>query len=380
MTAPIGIGQLGAGFIGQVHSLSYRLAAMARSRVRSGIRLVSLADTDATLRREVADRYGWEADTDDWRSIVDDPDVRLFVNAGPNALHGEPSIAAAHNGKHVLCEKPLARTADEAFDTYRRVQATGVLHQCAFMYRFIPAIRYAHELIAAGELGEVLHFRSRFLMSFALDRDLPMSWRLDKAVAGAGALGDLGSHHIDLARFLVAEPVTVAAHAHTFIHDRPGGRVSNDDSFAAVARLANGATASFEASRVAGGHGLSSRIEIDGTKGSLLFDLERLNELSVSLTGAPGFRTFLVTAPEHPWADFLFPVGVQGQHPIGWEVCFAHQAQTMLRAIDSGEALPDTAPTFRDGYRVAEVVDSIDRATGSGSWEPVTYREADTQA
>jgi predicted dehydrogenase len=371
----IRIGQVGAGFIGKVHSLAYRQASMSRHAPGRPVELATLADPAVAARDETAAQYGWGATTDRWQEIVEDPTITLLDNAGPNRLHAEPSIAAARAGKHILCEKPLASTADEALAIYQAVAATGVLHQCAFMYRFIPAILHARRLIAAGELGDILHFRARFLLSFAVDPELPMSWRLDRDVAGAGALGDLGSHHIDLARFLVGEVASVAALSEIFIAERPGGRVTNDDAFAAIARLHNGATATFEGSRVAGNHALTSRIEIDGTRGSLAFDFERLNELSISLRGTRGFRTFLVTEAAHPYSDFAFPVGIQGQHPISWDVCFAHQALAMLTAIDTESALPDHAPTFRDGYRVAEVVDTIQQAADSGAWQTITYRD-----
>jgi predicted dehydrogenase len=337
--------------------------------------LQTIADVRSELAESAVTQYGWGTATDDWRSVVEDPSIGLFDNAAPNDLHVEPCIAAAERGKHILCEKPLARSAAEAHRIWRAADEAGVLHLCAFMYRFIPAIRHARDLIHAGELGEVVHFRSTFLLGFALDETIPMSWRFDRRVAGAGALGDLGSHHIDLARFLVGEVERIAANTKTFIEDRPGGRVTNDDAFVSIAELSGGATATFEGSRVAGNHALTSRIEVDGTKGSLAFSFERLNELELSQRGQPGFRRFLVTQPGHPYADFWFPVGIQGQHPISWADCFAHQAHCITHAIATGSRLPEHAPTFRDGYRVAEVVDAATRAVSSRGWEDVHYRD-----
>ncbi len=371
----ITVGQLGAGFIGKVHSHAYSVAGTSLHRPADRVTLALLAEKDERLCAETAEQFGWQSTTNDWRDVVSAPEVMLFDNSGPNAVHGEPSMQAASNGKHVLCEKPLASSADEALEIYRHIAATGVLHQCAFMYRFIPAIRHARELIQGGELGEILHVRARFLMSFASDASIPMSWRFDKSLAGAGALGDLGSHHIDLARFLAGEVHSCASLTHTFFEDRPGGRVTNDDCFLAIARLDGGATASFEASRVAGNHTLTSHVEVDGTQGSLSFDFERLNELRVSIRGHRGFRTYLATEADHPFSDFLFPVGIQGQHPIGWDLCFSHQALAMLNAIESGDPLPEPIATLRDGYRVAEVVETIERAAASGRWEDVNYRD-----
>ncbi|WP_320669481.1 Gfo/Idh/MocA family protein [Patulibacter defluvii] len=373
----IGVGQMGAGFIGQVHSLAYRGAAAARRRVGADVDLVVLADRDLALAREVADRYGWRAVVDDWRAIVDDDRVQLVDVAGPNHVHVEPCLAAARAGKHLLCEKPLAPTAAQALELWRAVEAARVLHQCAFMYRFIPAVQHARDLVRSGELGEVLHVRAQFLLSFALDPRVEMSWRFDRAVAGAGALGDLGSHHVDVARFVLGEEVAaVTGRVSTSIDERPGGRVTNDDAFAAIVELEGGATAVLEGSRVAGNHGLTSRVEIDGTRGSLRFDFERLNELTVSLRGQPGARTYLVSQAEHPYSDFWLPVGIQGQHPIGWADCFAHQAHAMVTAIAAGTALPDGVPTFRDGYRVAQVVETIERAAAERTWLPVAYEDA----
>jgi predicted dehydrogenase len=375
MTAVIRVGQLGAGFIGKVHSLAYRGAASAQRPVGAEVELHSIADRNAESAAAAVVQYGWGKVANDWREIADDPAVVLFGNAAPNHLHEEACVVAARNGKHVLCEKPLAPSADAALRIWRDVAATGVLHQCAFMYRFIPALALARQMIAAGELGEIRHFRARFLLSFATDPEVAMSWRFDHDVAGAGALGDLGSHHVDLARFLVAEIESVASSTHIYVPVRRGGTVTNDDAFVAIARLGNGATATFEGSRVAGNHGLTSCVEIDGERGSLAFDFERLNELRISERGMPGFRTVLVTQAEHPYSDFWFPVGIQGQHPISWADCFAHQAHCMLSAIAGGRALPPEAPTFADGYRVAEVVDTIVRASGERAWLDVEYRE-----
>jgi predicted dehydrogenase len=378
MTDAIRIGQLGAGFIGKVHSLAYRNAARAQRPVGATVELRTLADHNAQRAAEVADRYGWAQTSTDWREIIADPDINLFDDSAPNDLHVEPCIAAARAGKHVLCEKPLAPSAQDAYRVWREVAAAGVLHQCAFMYRFIPAIAYARQLIEAGELGEILHFRARFLLSFAVDPEVPFSWRFDRQTAGPGALGDLGSHHIDLARFLVAEVASVAAATTIEVPQRPGGAVTNDDAFLAIAQLANGASASFEGSRIAGNHGLTSKIEVDGTRGSLAFDFERLNELALSERGKSGFRNILVTQSTHPFSDFWFPVGIQGQHPISWADCFAHQAHCMLSAIAAGRALPPEAPTMADGYRVAEAVDTMAQAAAEHTWVEVSYRDLDS--
>lgn len=370
----ITIGQLGAGFIGQVHSLAYRSATNGQAPVGAHVDLSTIADAQTDSRQAAVSKYGWRSAVADWHAIIDDPAIVLFDNSGPNDLHIEPCIAAAAHGKHILCEKPLAPDPQDAHRIWKAAENAGVLHLCAFMYRFIPAIRHARDIIQSGELGDVLAFRSNFLLGVGLDDSIPLSWRFSAKEAGAGALGDLGSHHIDLARFLVAEVAGVAGTTRIFIPERPGGTVTNDDAFVAVGNLANGATASFEGSRVAGNHALTSRVEVDGTKGSLSFDFERLNELRLSKRGRSGFRTHLVTQQGDPYSEFWFPAGIQGQHPIGWADCFAHQAHCMLRAIAARTPLPEFGPTFRDGYRVAEVVEAIRRAAEWRTWEDVSYQ------
>lgn len=372
MTTDVTVGLLGAGFIGQMHALTFRNASASTRTPRLRARLKTICDRDATLAKTVAERYDGEGTTTDWRELVADPQIDLLINAAPNILHREPSVAAARAGKHIFCEKPLAAAAAEAYETWRSVEATGVKHMCGFLHRSIPALNLAREMIAGGELGEVRHFRSRFLLSM-LRPDGSLSWRFSRGQAGSGALGDLGSHHIDQARFLVGEVRRVGALTKTWSRD-PTGRIDdvNDDAFVCAAELENGATASFEASRVAAGHNLGGSIEVDGTKRSLAFHMERLNEL-VILEPGRGSRTQMVTGAAHPYADFWLPVGIQGQHPLGWNECFAHQARHMLAAVALGEPVPPCA-TLEDGYRVAEIVEAIERSAQSGQFVEVQFR------
>jgi predicted dehydrogenase len=239
------------------------------------------------------------------------------------------------------------------------------------MHRSIPALNLAREMIRSGELGEIRHFRSRFLLNMLTGG--PLNWRFNKTQAGLGALGDLGSHHIDQARFLVGEVASVAAMMGKWSTDSAGIVAEvNDDSFVCTARLDNGATASFEATRVAGAHNLGGFIEVDGTKGSVAFHMERLNEL-VIYEPKRGPRVQMVTQKGHPYSDFWLPLGIQGQHPLGWNECFAHQARHMLEAVEIGKPIAPRA-TFEDGYRVAETVDAIARSAESGTFETVKFR------
>lgn len=362
---------LGGGFIGQMHALTFQTAARASWAPKIDVELVALAEQDEALAAETQRRYGFRRTARDWRDVAAAADIDLFINAGPNHLHAEPSIAAAEAGKAVFCEKPLAGSADEAYRLWKAVAATGTVNLCAFMHRSIPALNLAREMIRSGELGEVRHFRSRFLLNMLTGA--PLSWRFSRSQAGLGALGDLGSHHVDQARFLVGEVASVAAMTSTWSKDSAGQVTDvNDDAFVCAARLDNGASASFEASRVASAHNLGGFIEVDGSKRSIAFHMERLNEL-VILEPKRGPRVQLVTQEGHPYSDFWLPIGIQGQHPLGWSECFAHQARHMLEAIECDRPVPPRA-TFEDGYRAAETVEAIAGSGESRRFEDVTFR------
>jgi predicted dehydrogenase len=372
----IGIGMLGYAFMGKAHSNAYKTLAYMTWPPPLTPRLVAIGGRTEEAVAEAARRYGFEKAVTDWHDLVSDERIQLFDNSGPNNLHAEPTIAAAEAGKHVLCEKPLGRTADESYETWQRVSAAGVKHMCGFNYRFVPAVRLAREMIEAGELGEIYHFRGRYLQEWILDADFPMVWRLDRDAAGSGALGDLGAHVIDLSRYLVGEIAAVTGVTRTFIEDRPGGKVNVDDAFEAVVEYESRAVGTIEASRFCPGRKNSFTWEINGSKGSLVFDLERLNELQVHLRDskpgerAQGFRTVLVSEADHPFWEHWWPHG----HIIGWEHSFVHEIHHLLSAIAvDGDVAPHGA-TFEDGYRAAEICDAIVRSSDSGRKETVTYR------
>lgn len=369
----VGIGMLGAGFIGQMHSLTFGSVSYAKQDPRLFGRLIALAETNRDLAVDVQRRYGWETIVEDWRALVDNSEVELFINAGPNDAHAEPTIAAAKSGKHLFSEKPLARTADEAFAIWQAADRAKTKHMCAYIHRFIPALQLAREMIGSGEIGRVRHFRSNFLIDMQ-HPDGSLSWRYSTAAAGGGATGDLGSHHIDQARFLVGEVRRVTAMVKSWSQDvRAQVTDVNDDWFVAGAELDNGVTASFEASRVTEGHPLTGRIEVDGTLGTLRWEMERVSELHVS-EPRKGRRTLSVVAPEHPYSDFWLPAGIQGSFAIGWRDCFYHQARHMLAAVAEGAPVGPLGATFEDGYRVAEIVDAIQRSGRTGSIEDVAFR------
>jgi predicted dehydrogenase len=362
----IGVGFLGYAFMGKAHANGFRRIPYMTWPPPLRPRLVSIAGRNEQAVSEAAARYGFERWTTAWEDLVADPEIGLVDNLGPNALHAEPTIAAAEAGKHVVCEKPLGRTADESYEIWRRVAATGVVHLCAFNYRFVPAVRLARELIEAGELGEIRHFRGRYLQDWG-DTDAQV-WRFDAAEAGSGALGDLGAHVIDLARYLVGEIAEVGGIVRTFM---PGRDV--DDATEATVEFANGAVGTLEATRFALGRRNAFQWEVNGTKGSLAFDLERLNELQVFREGderTRGFSTVLATQAGHSLWEHWWPPG----HVIGWGDTFVLELHHVLAAIAGETEIAPHGATFEDGYRAAEVCDAIVRSSESGRREPVAYR------
>jgi predicted dehydrogenase len=372
----IGVGMLGYAFMGKAHSNAYKTLPYMAFPPPYVPELVSIAGRNEEAVAEAASRFGFEGYVTDWHELVKDERVQLFDNSGPNNLHAEPSIAAAEAGKHVVCEKPLGRNADEAYETWRRVEAADVKHLCAFNYRFVPAVRLARQMVEAGELGEIFHFRGRYLQEWIVDPGFPMVWRLSADVAGSGALGDLGAHVIDLARYLVGDIDSVSAVTTTFIEEREGQKVDVDDAFEAAVTFADGAVGTIEASRFCPGRKNALTFEINGSKGSLAFDLERLNELQVHLSGstpgasAQGFRNVLVTEADHPFWDWWWPHG----HIIGWEHTFVHELEHLLRAIRDDTDVAPHGATFKDGYRCAEVCDAVLRSAESGGRVEVAYR------
>ena len=363
----IGIGMLGYAFMGKAHSNAFKKIAYMTWPPPYEPRLVGIAGRDLRAVGEAAERYGYEYATGDWRDLVADERIALFDNGGPNSLHAEPTIAAAEAGKHVICEKPLGRDADESYEIWRRVAATGVQHLCAFNYRFVPAVRLAREMIDAGELGEIRHFRGRYLQDWGDDPSLD-TWRFHPDEAGSGALGDLGTHVVDLARFLAGEFATVSGFAKTFVKGR-----TVDDSVEAAVEFASGAVGTVEATRLALGRRNSFQWEINGSKASLAFDMERLNELQVFRDDgdrARGFKTVLVSEADHPYWQHWWPPG----HIIGWGETFVHELHHMLRAIAGEVEVAPYGATFEDGYRAAEICDAIVRSGETGRREQLAFR------
>jgi predicted dehydrogenase len=373
----IGVGMLGYAFMGKAHSNGYKQMPYIIWPPPALPKLISIAGRSEESVRTAARRYGFAKATTDWREVIGDPEVQVFDNCGPNNLHAEPSIAAAEAGKHVICEKPLGRTAAEAKQMLDAVNKAGVKHLAAFNYRFVPAILHARNLIQSGALGRIYHFRARYLQEWILDPNFPMVWRLQKDVAGSGVLGDLGAHIIDLGRFLIGEIASVSAVTRTFIPERTDSegkrqRVDVDDAFAAIVEFENGALGTLEASRFALGRKNHNVFEINGEHGSLVFNLERLNELEVHLPeqqpeDSTGFTTVLVSEASHPYWKYWWPQG----HMIGWENLFVHEVAHFLGAVVGAHEVAPIGATFEDGYKAALVCDAIIASSSQGCRVPV---------
>ncbi|WP_440901302.1 Gfo/Idh/MocA family protein [Actinosynnema sp.] len=366
----IGVGLVGHAFMGAVHSQAWRTVGHFFD-VPLVPDLAVLCGRDAVRTRASADKYGWREVETDWRALVAREDIGIVDVCTPGDSHADIAIAALDAGKHVLCEKPLANSVEEAermVAAAERAAARGVKAMVAFNYRRVPALSLARKLVADGEIGEVRHVRAVYLQDWLSDAESPMTWRLRKETAGSGALGDLGAHIVDAAQFVTGGLVTgVSALTETFVKERPderGGRdeVTVDDAALFLARFDNGAVGTFEATRYALGRKNAMRIEVNGSKGSLAFDFESMNELSVFTDAGPdsGFRRVLVTEPGHPYLEGWWPPG----HLLGYEHTFTHEVADLLSAIGTGV---DPHPGFADGLRVQRVLDAVQTSAGSGS-------------
>jgi predicted dehydrogenase len=340
-----GIGIIGQGFMGRAHAHALLTLGHMTGPPMIRPRLVHAAGRNEETLRAFAARFGFERLSTDWHAVVEDPDVDVVHVLTPNALHAEPAIAAAAAGKHVVCEKPLARDAAEAQTMLDAVRAAGVVHCCAFNYRLVPAARRAWELLRSGDLGEIHHFRGTYRQSWGADPEQAGVWRFDAGTAGGGALGDLASHVLDLARYLVGDIAGLSAETATFV---PGRTV--DDAVAAAVRFTGGAIGTVEATRFATGEANRFTWEVNASGGSLAFDLERPGELWVN-----GRREF--TDPADWW-----PAG----HVLGWEHSFVFELRRVLDAVAGRDAVGPHAATFEDGVRAAEACDAIRESARSG--------------
>jgi predicted dehydrogenase len=377
----IRVGMIGYKFMGKAHSHAYRDIPMFFPDTPRPIMKVICGRNEEGVK-QAQRQFGWEEAATDWRQVVNRDDIDLIDINAPSDAHKEIAIEAAKAGKHLFCEKPLALTLADAREMLAVAEQAGVKHMIGFNYRFAPAVQLAKKLVDEGRLGRIYHFRAVFLQDWILDPAFPLVWRLDKNVAGSGALGDLGAHLIDLARFLVGEFSEVSGMSETFIKERPllsattggltakgdaaaTGKVTVDDAALFLARFAGGALGSFEATRFAGGHRCTNSFEINGSKGSVKFDFERMNELQVYFTDdaddVQGFRRVLATDPAHAYASAWWPPG----HTIGYEHTFIHETVELFQALRENR---QPMPNFHDGVLCQAVLEAVERSIEQKRW------------
>lgn len=369
-TPPLHVAIVGTRFMGRAHSNAYGQVGRYFDLPAEPVRHLACG-RDAEHLAGFAQRFGWQHTETDWQKVVGRDDVDLVDISTPNATHAPIALEAARAGKHLLCEKPMAMNIDEARQMYEAAEEAGVVHMMIFNYRFVPALALARRMIEAGKIGRVFHFNAVYYQDWLVDPSFPIVWRHKSDAAGTGAHGDMNAHIVDLARYLVGEFDAVNGVQETFIKERPlasgtgTGTVSTDDATSFLARFRNGAHGSFIATRFATGRKNYLRLEIFGSEGALIFNLERLNELAyfsrADAADEQGFRTILVTESAHPYVDRWWPPG----HIIGWEHTFIHQISRLIEGAAQGDPV---VPSFYDGLRCQQVLDAVVESADTEAW------------
>ncbi len=382
--AEVNVALIGYKFMGKAHSNAYRqVRRFFPDKLEPRMKVICGRDRQAA--EAAARQLGWEEVETDWRRVVGRKDIDIVDVSSPGYLHCEMAVAAAQAGKHVICEKPLANTLREAQKMLQAVERAGVKHMIMHNYRKIPAVVLAKKMMEDGSIGDVYHYHGAYLQDWIMSPEFPLVWRLEKKYAGSGALGDIGSHAIDLARYLNAEFTAVTAEMTTFIKERPRpgagagswgakgskgkGRVTVDDDANFLARFRNHSVGVFEASRFCGGRRNYNTFQVYGSKGSLAFNLERMNELEfydcTEKAGYQGFKTINVTEAVHPYVGAWWPPG----HIIGYEHTFVHAIHDFLTCLEE-DRIP--SPNFEDGVRNQAVLEAVESSAKSGRWEKVS--------
>ena len=387
MTRTMNVAMIGGGFMGKAHAMAYAAMPMFFWPAPAIPHRKVVVDVTQDMADEARARFGFEEASADWRSVIARDDIDVIDICTPNNVHAEIAIAAAEAGKHIICEKPLARGAEEAKPMLEAVEKAGVIHMVAFNYRRTPAVQLAKKYIDEGRIGEIRNFRGTYLQDWSADPDGPLSWRFQKSIAGSGAVGDIGTHVVDLAHFLVGPIAEVSAMTPTYIKDRPiqsggldklgaseknadaeRGPVDVDDEVVSLLKFKGGAIGSLEATRNGYGRNNFITLEIHGTKGSIYFNYERRDELQVMFADDPadarGFRT-VYTGPAHPYGDGLWPIPGLG---IGYSETKIVECYDFFRAIVEGK---QPSPNFADGYACELVADALLRSGATGQWEAV---------
>src|SRR5215207_3841939 len=380
MERQIGIGVIGMGWMGRVHSAAYRRLPEHFPDLGVRPRLVMAADVSPE-RRAHAERVGFERTTEDWHTVIADPEIEVVNVTLPNVMHREVAVAALEAGKHLWVEKPVGRGLDDTTAVAEAARRAGVVTAVGFCYRFAPAVQHARQLIADGAIGEITHYRGVFLADYANRPDAAASWRFDRAAAGSGALGDLMAHVVDLTQHLVGPIERLSGRTATMIPRRPRpsaegthfSRVVSDDLVAvdnedwagALVELPGGTVGSVEASRVAVGPRVGMGFEVHGTEGALSWQLERMNELrrfQLSDDGDEGYTTLLVGAQHPDFAAFQPGAGV----PMGYDDLRVLEARNFLAAVRDGE---QREPGVEEMLATARVLAAIERSAESRAWE-----------
>ena len=381
----VNVGLIGYKFMGKAHSNAYKSVGMFFP-LKNRVVMKAICGRDPEGVKKAAETWGWESYETDWKKLIKREDIDVVDISAPGNLHAEMAIAAARAGKHIICEKPLANSLAEARDMLKSVQKAGVKNMVFFNYRRVPAVAFARQMIQDGKLGEIHHFRAAYLQDWIVDPEFPLVWRLDKKIAGSGALGDIGAHIIDLSLFLVGEISEVVADLKTFIKKRPLlesgsaffaqkkagppklGTVTVDDAALFIARFKNGAMGSFEATRFATGRKNANQFEIYGSRGALSFNLESLNELHYyskdDSATEQGFKKVLVTEGGHPYLNAWWPPG----HIIGYEHTFTNAMSDFFRGLETGQPV---TPDFSEGVQVQAVLDAVEKSAERRKWMKV---------
>ena len=365
MARKINVGIIGYGFMGRAHSNAYRqVSKFFDTGVE--LELKAACGRSQAATEAFAGNWGWQEVETDWRKLVERKDIDLIDICSPNNTHYEIAMAAAQVGKMIACEKPLAMDGNEAREMARAVKQAGVSNMVWYNYRRVPAITLAQRIIAEGRLGRIFHFRSAFLQDWTISPDVPMIWRLDKDVAGSGVTGDLVSHLLDTARYLIGDVAALSALLRVFIPERDfvdpktgnkqRRKVEIDDACLLLAEFANGALGTFEATRYARGHKATNYFEVNGEKGSILFDLEDMAHLKyfdyTDDKHVQGFRNILVTGAEHPYMAKWWVPGLI----IGYEHTFTHQLADFFQGLADGKKF---SPDFEEAAKCQLILDAI---------------------
>ena len=384
MSKTINVGMVGYKFMGKAHSNALQRIGMFFDP-DADIVMRAICGRNEDWVKESAKKFGWQGYETDWNKLIHRDDIDMVDITAPSNFHKEIAIAAAQAGKHVFCEKPLALNLADAREINAAVKKAGVKNQIGFNYRFCPALVLAKQMIDSGKLGKIFHFRGMYLQDYIIDPEFPKVWRLDKSVAGSGSLGDLGAHVIDMARFLVGDVARVVGMSKTFITQRPlvekmtgltgkaaggapMGTVDVDDATMFLGEFENGALITVEATRFAQGQKNAMSFEINGEKGSLKYEFERMNELiyfsADDEEGLQGWRTIQVSEGAHPYWSHWWPPG----HVIGYEHTFVHELYEYIQCIANDR--PAT-PDFTDGEKCSQIIEAVEQSIERRSWVEV---------